>query len=312
MVPGLIPTTHVLELQAIWLGLKAFSQRVENARVALMSYNTSAVAYLRNQGGKYFQMNDLATYSLWAEKRGMKLVPHHLPGHLNVLADIMSQRGQILKTEWNLHQTGFFVPGADHSWICSPWGETQIWQRTSPSIRRRSRGKWRVLSIAGAACTLMCTHRQAFAETAQADLLTPLSSASVESQPTRLEIIKGFHKERGFSEAVAQRLAIPVSSLCLKLRHVHLSVTGVLRFCSRKRHVDSRTGPVQCPYGPVRCPYGCLIDPQVCLILLAPYGPKRSNTKSGARTFSIRPAFLFKISYDPRTIGCGRLAASCG
>ena len=41
---------NVLELQAIWLGLKAYSQRVENAKVALMSDNTSAVAYLRNQG----------------------------------------------------------------------------------------------------------------------------------------------------------------------------------------------------------------------------------------------------------------------
>ena len=41
---------NVLELQAIWLGLRAFSQRVENTRVALMSDNTSAVAYLRNQG----------------------------------------------------------------------------------------------------------------------------------------------------------------------------------------------------------------------------------------------------------------------
>ena len=46
------------------------------------------------------------------------------------------------------------------------------------------------------------------AETAQADLLTPLSSTSVESQPSRLQVIKGFYKERGFSEAVAQRLAI--------------------------------------------------------------------------------------------------------
>ena len=42
---------NVLELQAIWLGLRAFSQRVENAKVALMSDNTSAVAYLRYQGG---------------------------------------------------------------------------------------------------------------------------------------------------------------------------------------------------------------------------------------------------------------------
>ena len=35
---------NVLELQAIWLGLKAFSQRVENAKVALMSDNTSTIA----------------------------------------------------------------------------------------------------------------------------------------------------------------------------------------------------------------------------------------------------------------------------
>ena len=41
-----------------------------------------------------------------------------------------------------------------------------------------------------------------------AEDLTPLSSASLESQPSPLEVIKGFHKERGFSEAVAQRLAI--------------------------------------------------------------------------------------------------------
>ena len=73
---------NVLELQAIWLGLRAFSQRVENTRVALMSDNTSAVAYLRNQGGtKSLAMNDLATdICLWAEKRGMTLVPRYLPG----------------------------------------------------------------------------------------------------------------------------------------------------------------------------------------------------------------------------------------
>ena len=46
------------------------------------------------------------------------------------------------------------------------------------------------------------------AETAQADLFTPLSSASMESRPSRPEVIKGLNKERGFSEAVAQRLAI--------------------------------------------------------------------------------------------------------
>ena len=86
---------------------KSFQSKSENAKVALMSDNTSAVAYLRNQGGtKSLAMNDLATdICLWAEKRGMTLVPRYLPGHLNVLADHLSRRGQILKTEWSLNQT---------------------------------------------------------------------------------------------------------------------------------------------------------------------------------------------------------------
>ena len=71
LVPGPIQLhINVLELQAIWLGLRAFSQRVENARVALMSDNTSAVAYLRNQGGtKSLAMSDLAT-DMWSKRRG--------------------------------------------------------------------------------------------------------------------------------------------------------------------------------------------------------------------------------------------------
>ena len=109
LVPGTNPnyTSMSWSLQAIWLGLRAFSQRVESAKVALMSDNTSAVAYLRNQGGtKSLAMNDLATdICLWSEKRGMTLVPRYLPGYLNVLADHLSRRGQILKTEWSLNQT---------------------------------------------------------------------------------------------------------------------------------------------------------------------------------------------------------------
>ena len=38
-------------------------------------------------------------------EEGMTLVPRYLPGHLNVLADHLSRRGQILKTEWSLNQT---------------------------------------------------------------------------------------------------------------------------------------------------------------------------------------------------------------
>ena len=64
-------------------------------------------------------------------------------------------------------------------------------------------------------CDRLSNNSPTSAETAQADLLTPLSSASVESQPSRLEVIKGFHKERGFSEAVAQIKARYISETIL-------------------------------------------------------------------------------------------------
>ena len=244
---------NVLELQAIWLGLRAFSQRVENAKVALMSNNTSAVAYLRNQGGtKSLAMNDLATdICLWVEKRGMTLVPRYLPGHLNVLADHLSRRGQILKTEWSLNQTiadrifrawgrpfvDLFALGKNTKLAIyvSPIREETSWKVDSlvqnwdglyayaypptslikgQNRKRRDRPNSASLAqpgvVSGPTRSLnrLSNISPTSAETAQADLLTPLSSASVASQPSRLEVIKGFHKERGFSEAVAQRLAI--------------------------------------------------------------------------------------------------------
>ena len=59
-----------------------------------------AIAYLRNQGGtRSQQMCRMAIDTCeWAEKRSMTLIPRHLPGHLNVLADHLSRRDQFLKT----------------------------------------------------------------------------------------------------------------------------------------------------------------------------------------------------------------------
>ena len=42
---------NVLELNAIWLGLQAFEDILQDSNVAIMCDNVSAIAYLRNQGG---------------------------------------------------------------------------------------------------------------------------------------------------------------------------------------------------------------------------------------------------------------------
>jgi hypothetical protein len=98
---------NVLELMAIWLGLQAFVDTIRDSNVAIMCDNVSAIAYLRNQGGTLSrQMSDLALQvCMWAELNHVTLIPRHLPGHLNVLADQLSRKNQILTTEWSLHQT---------------------------------------------------------------------------------------------------------------------------------------------------------------------------------------------------------------
>ena len=51
-------------------------------------------------------MNDVASQlCLWAEQHRMTLVPRHLPDHLNVYADSLSRRHQILGTEWSVNQS---------------------------------------------------------------------------------------------------------------------------------------------------------------------------------------------------------------
>ena len=78
-----------------------------------MCDNVSVIAYLRNQRGtRSQQMCRMAIDTCeWAEKRSMTLILGHLPGHLNVLADHLSCRDQILKTEWSLNS---------HSTACIP------------------------------------------------------------------------------------------------------------------------------------------------------------------------------------------------
>ncbi len=88
-------------------GLQAFVDTIGDSNVAIMCDNVSGIAYLRNQGGTLSRhISDLALpVCMWAQLNHVTLIPRHLPGHLNVLADQLSRKNQILTTEWSLHQT---------------------------------------------------------------------------------------------------------------------------------------------------------------------------------------------------------------
>ena len=109
------------ELKAVGLGLLAFTSILAQSTVAIMSDNTSTVAYLKNQGGTRSRvLCNLATdICLWSEQQGVTLVPRHVPGHLNVHADRLSRKNQILKSEWSLCQTV-----ADKIFLV--WGRPQV------------------------------------------------------------------------------------------------------------------------------------------------------------------------------------------
>ena len=69
------------------------------------SENSSAVAYLQNQGCTHSLPMFHLTWEILLECQlhGITLLVRHIPGRLNVLADGLSRRLQIIGTEWSLH-----------------------------------------------------------------------------------------------------------------------------------------------------------------------------------------------------------------
>ena len=77
--------------------------------MAVFCDNTTAVAYLRKEGGTRSPLlNNLAQEILrWTESLSIRLAPQFLPGSNNVLADALSRPHQLPHTEWSLNMTVF-------------------------------------------------------------------------------------------------------------------------------------------------------------------------------------------------------------
>ena len=96
------------ELLAVQLGLRQFRSSLQGRTVAVICDNTTAVAYLRKEGGTRSLLNTLAQEILrWTESLSICLAPQFLPGSNNVLADTLSRPHQLPHSEWSLHLTVF-------------------------------------------------------------------------------------------------------------------------------------------------------------------------------------------------------------
>ena len=93
------------KLLAIFLAIRGFLPLLRGQTVSLFTDNTSALSYLRKEGGtRSSTLNEVAQVILrLCESSGLRLLPQFVPGRLNVLADFLSRRGQVLGSEWTLH-----------------------------------------------------------------------------------------------------------------------------------------------------------------------------------------------------------------
>ena len=96
---------NLLEMKALFLGLQAFQEDVAGHHVTAMCDNSTVVAYVNKQGGTVSRSLCLLTSRLlrWTESFDVHLDVRYLPGESNVLADVLSRRGQVVGTEWSLH-----------------------------------------------------------------------------------------------------------------------------------------------------------------------------------------------------------------
>ena len=99
---------NVLELKAVFLGLKSFCANLSAVHIKILVDNTTAVAYINHMGGSHSPSCNEQALDIWnfCREHSLWLTAAHLPGCLNVLAD---EKSRVFndKTEWKLNTTVF-------------------------------------------------------------------------------------------------------------------------------------------------------------------------------------------------------------
>ena len=113
---------NVLELKAVSLALRNFKDRCQDQTVLVAMDNSTVVAYINKQGGtRSVEMCALLWKIMtWCHHYHITLKARHIPGCLNVMADLLSRSNQVQSTERSLHPQVFkqvcqkwFIPHVD-------------------------------------------------------------------------------------------------------------------------------------------------------------------------------------------------------
>lgn len=99
---------NLLELQAIFLGLKCFARDLKNCNILIRSDNTTAIAYVNRMGSvQHEKLNKLARILWqWCEQRNLWVFASYINTTDNWKADLESRALQP-ETEWSLAKSAF-------------------------------------------------------------------------------------------------------------------------------------------------------------------------------------------------------------
>ena len=99
---------NVLEIKGGFFGLKALCDNLSNTHIKILMDNTTAVQCVNNMGSCRSVEIDKIVHNVWewAISKQNWITAAHIPGVLNVVADLESRKAEI-RTEWKLAEVEF-------------------------------------------------------------------------------------------------------------------------------------------------------------------------------------------------------------
>ena len=106
---------NVLELKAVSLVLRSFKDQCQNQTVLVAMDNSTVVAYINKQGGTHSAEMCALLWKImtWCHHYHITLKARHIPGCLNVMADLLSRSNQVQS------QNGHYIHRCSN--ICQKW-----------------------------------------------------------------------------------------------------------------------------------------------------------------------------------------------
>ena len=107
---------NVLELKVVSLALQTFKDQCQNQTVLVAMNNSTVVAYINKQGRTHSaeMCSFLWKIMTWYHYYHITLKARHIPGCLNLMAELLSRSNQVQSTEWSRHPQVFRQ-------ICQRW-----------------------------------------------------------------------------------------------------------------------------------------------------------------------------------------------